>query len=57
MHNCGFSHRDIKDDNFLIRRKEGCLFQGMPILFIIEIAVCDFGMTGYIKKPFSLPNY
>ena len=27
------------------------------IPFIIEIALCDFGMSGHIDKLFSLPNY
>ena len=27
------------------------------IPFIFEIALCDFGMSGYINKDFSLPGY
>ena len=27
------------------------------IPFIIEVAICDFGMSGHIDKLFSLPNY
>lgn len=57
LHRQGHIHRDIKDDNFLIRRREGCQEGGYEVPFFIDIALCDFGLTGYIDKSCSLPQY
>jgi serine/threonine protein kinase len=57
VHKHGFVHRDIKDDNFLIRRREGVSIGQYNANYIIEIALCDFGMMGYLDKVCSLPKY
>jgi len=55
MHGFGHIHRDIKDDNFLIRRRMGYEYEGHKVPFVIEIALCDFGLAGYLNKVCSLP--
>ena len=55
LHGFGHIHRDIKDDNFLIRRCKGYEYEGHKVPFSIEIALCDFGLTGYLNKTCSLP--
>lgn len=49
------AHRDIKDDNFLIRRKPGDKKKGIKVIY--EIALIDFGLAGSLSKACSLPEY
>lgn len=44
MHQNGFCHRDIKDENFAIRKRK----HNDPLYF--EVALLDFGMSGYIDS-------
>ena len=35
----------------------GYEYEGHKVPFVIEIALCDFGLAGYLNKSCSLPQY
>jgi serine/threonine protein kinase len=56
------AHRDIKDDNFLIKRICGEDFKAengkiYKVPFVFRIALCDFGLSGYADRVGSLLSY
>lgn len=53
LHLHGMAHRDIKDDNFLIRKK----YLSEKDLTVYEVALIDFGLAGSLNKSNSLADY